>query len=193
MRRGISATFVLLALFLGGCPTPSGPDPVRVDFQGRAPIALDVAGIGVEQRYAPPGQAPYIDHELAQPPSEAVRAWAEQRLRAAGNAGQARVLIQEASLIEERLARTAGIQGMVAIDQSERYTLRLAARIEAENPARGSGYVEASAERSVTVPENATLSEREATWTRLIEATIGDLDTAIEERLRQHLPNLIRG
>ena len=47
--------------------------------------------------------------------------------------------------------------------------------------------VEAGVEHSITVPEDATLREREEAWFRLTEALMRDFDAELERALYQYM------
>ncbi|HET8726744.1 MAG TPA: hypothetical protein VFO41_04450 [Alphaproteobacteria bacterium] len=190
VRRFAALAFVALAAT--ACDTP----PIRafpdVTFADQTPIRLDVAQVEVVQSYQPTMEPPQVEHLFPQTPSEAMRRWVEERLQPVGTSGVARVYIENASVRSEALARTPGFRGTFTIDQSERLTADLAMRLEIQKPG-GSGYAVASAQRSITVPENATLAEREDIWFRLTESTMNDLDTRMELSIRTNLVRFVGG
>jgi hypothetical protein len=47
--------------------------------------------------------------------------------------------------------------------------------------------VKAEAERSVTIPEDASLRDREQVWFKLSEMVMNDLDAELEKSLYQHM------
>jgi hypothetical protein len=47
------------------------------------------------------------------------------------------------------------------------------------------GNAKAEARRSLTVPEDSTLNEREEVWYRLTEQTMRDLDVQLEQTIRE--------
>ena len=64
--------------------------------------------------------------------------------------------------------------------------------MEIDQPAtRSSGVTNALARRSITVPENASLAEREQIWFELTENTIRDLDAKFEEEVTAGLPQFL--
>lgn len=192
-RRFFLVAPLVLNAALAGCQTPPPPRAFpEISFANRSPIQLDVAQIEVVQRYRPPAAPPHVDHLFPQNPSDVLRRWADQRLRAVGRAGTARFIIEDAGVLEEGLARTPGLRGAFTIDQAERYTIRLAVRMKAQNPVTGTnGFATADDERSTTVAENATLADREATWYRLIDESSRDLDARLETNIRRLMGPLV--
>ena len=60
-------------------------------------------------------------------------------------------------------------------------------KLREDIPGLARASVTAEAERWVTVPEDATLNEREATWFALSEALMNDLDVELERALYQYM------
>lgn len=175
-----------------GCTRPAPLVLPPIGFAGRAPIELNVGRIEVVQRYQPPGTPPHVEHLFLQVPSDVIRRWAEQRLRAVGTLGTATVIIEDAGVVEEQLPRTPGLRGVFTVDQAQRYTVTLAVRVDADNPTiRTAGFASAHVERSVTVAEDAAPPDREATWYHLIETAAADLDGQLDASIRQHLAPLV--
>ncbi len=95
-------------------------------------------------------------------------------------------------MTEEALARDPGLRGLVTIEQSERYEAEFAVRLEIDQPAtRSTGVSNALARRSITVPENVSLAEREQVWFELTENTVRDLDAKFEQEVTTGLPQFV--
>jgi hypothetical protein len=82
----------------GGEPPQSFP-PLR--FNDLPPIQLNVASIEIEQRFFPSGMAPDVSNKAPEPPIEALKAMANDRLQAFGTANKAIFGIQDASMMRE--------------------------------------------------------------------------------------------
>lgn len=176
-------------LLLGACNTPpSSSSSPQITFQHLAPLSLQVRSIEVVRAYQSPGQAPHVDHQLSQPPADVAARWAQDRLRPAGASRQLRYIIKQASMVEVPLGVTEGLQGALKVEQSERYDALVRVEIEIITE---SGRVEATAfaqaERSITVPEDISLSERERTWFQLTDDVMKDFNVQLEATLRQRL------
>src|SRR5437667_10992455 len=93
-----STLFLLVGLALTACsstpPTPIAP----IAYTNATPIRLNAGSIEVVDQFKPPLAAPNVDHLFVQTPAAAVRAWAQGRLRAAGQSGAIRVTIVDASV-----------------------------------------------------------------------------------------------
>ena len=186
------SAFLACILLLSACP--SAPSRVFPDitFAGSPQIGLDVASIEIVQRYRPTLSDPYVDHLFPREPAAVIRRWAEERLVARGTTGTATLIIVNAAVTEEALARDPGFRGLVTIEQSERYEAEFAVRLEIDQPAtRSTGETNALARRSITTPENVSLAEREQVWFELTENTIRDLDAKFEEEVTAGLPQFL--
>ncbi len=178
-----------LALLASACNVP----PPQIDFpeityKHRPAIHFDVAEVVVERVYVPPLDKPNVDHLMPNPPVVLALRWAQDRLVADGQADRLVFRIIDASVVEIELHSDSGLQDMFTVSQSERYNARLAVEVELlEDGGFSRSIVKAEAERSVTMPEDATLHERDQVWFKLSEMVMNDLDAELEKSLYQHM------
>jgi hypothetical protein len=159
---------LFLGLALGACTAAPPPksDFAPISFAGKPSLQLDVG----------------VEHLFPDKPVDAATRWAGERLIAAGPANRARYIVREASVTETRLKRKGGLTGALTTEQSERYDARVVVEIQIAGGADGStGTATVQAERSITVPEDATLNERERTWHELTQKLMADLDAQLEQ------------
>lgn len=185
LRRSVLGAMMVAAL--AACSTSQPPVTARpVDFSSYAPILLSVASVNVvDAARIPAGQA-------AAPvsPSQAVQLWAQQRLRAAGTGGSARVTIKDASLVAVPLQKaTGGIKGYFTNDQAMRYDGRIEVEISAEvsGAATHRGSTKAFVTRSTTTAENITPANRDATLQELVSRMMDDLNARLDGGIRKDL------
>lgn len=189
-RRALARALVLgavAAAALSACSTSQPPVSARpVDFSNHAPIMLSVASVDVvDASRVPAGQA-----SAPVPPSQAVQMWAQQRLRAAGTNGSARVTIRDASLIAVPLEKaTSGVRGYFTNDQTMRYDGRIEVEISAEvsGAATHRGSTKAFVTRSVTTAENITPANRDATLQELVSRMMDELNARLDGGIRKDL------
>ena len=187
LRPAVLAIAATLAL--GACTSaPPRPQARQISFANLAPISFDVARIEVVQQYQPPQVPPNVDHLTPVQPTDAIRRWANERVRAMGGSGTMRVIIKDASITETHLAGTTGVRGAFTTDQSERYDGRLSVDLVVEVPSRRfQGYTGATVARTISVPENVSLQGREDAWHSLVERMMADLNAKLEEGIDGNL------
>ncbi|UCH73061.1 MAG: hypothetical protein JSU82_11910 [Rhodospirillales bacterium] len=181
-------------LWLASCATSpqetaSWPD---ITFTSSPALEFDVAEIKIATPYREPIEPPHVGEQFPVSPSRAARNWAEDRLRAVGRRGSVIVTIEQSSAVEEPLEQKGGLTGLVTKQQSERYTVVIAMKIEALDPV-GPRVASATTrtKKSVTVREDATLDEREQTWYQLTQDTMAAFDSAMEGQIRKTLAGFL--
>jgi hypothetical protein len=178
-------------LALAGCTTPVAlPVYPDITFQHKAPIRLDVRTIEVfETAQTGPVEAPNRDIRYALPvsPLAAMQSWAEDRLVPAGGAGIAQVAITENYFVETPLDKTTGIKGLFTVDQTERYEGAISVKIDIVGHPSRSGFVEARASASRTVPEDFSYNQRERVLYEMVDTLTHALDDRLEQEMRARL------
>jgi hypothetical protein len=177
---------------LAGCNTPvSIPVYPDITFQHKSPIRLDVRAIEVfETASTAPVEPPDRDIRYALPvsPLAAMQSWARDRLVAAGPAGIAQVTIAENRFVETPLDKTTGIKGLFTVDQSERYEGAMSVKLDIVGIANRSGFVEARAAATRTVPEDYSYNQREKALYDMVVSLSKALDERLEQEIRAKLP-----
>lgn len=195
MRLGMLRTFGALALLsLAACVT-SEPEPSfpEITFSHLPPIELNVREIEYAPRYQPPIETPNIGHDFPVPPAKAAERWIQDRLKAVGSVGKAKVVIRQATGTETKLRVKKGLTGAFTTDQAWRYDTQIEISIRAVDPNRKlTAQAAAVARQSRTVPEDASLSEREDVWFSLTETVMRKFDQAFEAQIRKDLAKFIK-
>lgn len=183
------ALALALTLALPACNTPPPQtDFPEITYKHRPPIRFDVSEVVVERDYTPPLDRPNVDHLMPNPPVVLAIKWAQDRLAADGQANRLVFRILDASVVEIPLHDDESLQDLLTVSQSDRYDARLAVVVElVEDSGFTRSIVKAEAERSVTVPEDASLYEREQVWFKLAETVMNDLESELEKSLYQYM------
>lgn len=191
--RALALAAVLMIELAGCASSPPPPSFATITYLERQPIALDVANIEVRQDYRPPLTPPNVEHRFPVSLSETVARWAQDRLRPVGSAGTATFIVTDASVVEEPLPTRKGLTGLLTTDQEARLRGRVAARLEvSQGGGLATGFVEANAVRTQTIPEGITLAERDRVFYRMEEALAKDLDRELEAAVREKLGQFLR-
>lgn len=184
-----------LILALAACNPPPPPQPSfpEIRFTDKPPISLDVKEIRIEESYLPPMKPPNVEHLFPVPPASAARTWAQDRLRAVGRFGIAKVTIENAAVISEALPIDKGFTGLFKKQQAEMLigTLKVRVEIPGDGGMRG-GFAEATANARHSVPENVSLNGRDEIEYGLTKELISEFDGNMEAAIRQHLGMLVR-
>jgi len=189
MRKLLFATACVLSL--SACVT--SPPPVQIlpdmTFQHLQAIPLQAARLTLHDKRQPyQGAGTDVSLRFPTSPAQALQTWAQQRLHPSAPTGQATFTLLEARAVEESLVRETGLTGLFTTNQSERYRVTIKAQLDVTAPAGvPSGQVTATATRFITVPEDASLFEREQAWYELVEQIMVDFDTTMEKNIREKL------
>ena len=188
MKRAFAA-IALAAGVLAACAQTPPPHPLPdLTFSQLGKIQLNVASVEIVENYIPPLRGPNIEHLFPLSPTQAARRWSEDRLSALGTKGRAQFFIDTASVVETVLPVEKGLRGAVTVDQASRYDATLVATLEIRNDRNFRlAFATARAERSLTVPEDLTLNERNAIQFRLVEDLMADLNAALESKIAEFL------
>lgn len=187
------AIAAVVLMFATACDTAPPPQMLpEITFSHLAPIKLDVRSVEIVSNYRPPMKAPNVEHLLRQNPEASLRRWANDRLRAVGSTGTARLVIANASIAETPLSKEKGFRATFTSQQSERYDGTVDAAIEIID-ARGTqrGFAAARSAHAKTVAENITLYNRERAWFDLTDLLMKDFNEEIELNMRRYLANWI--
>jgi hypothetical protein len=188
------AAALLSVLALGACANSAAPLALpEITFQHLGSFQLDVAQIEVLDEYVPPLKPPYVEHLFSSSPANVAVRWGRDRLKAVGTSRKARFIVRDAPVSETPLDVEEGLEGALTTDQSERYQARLSVLIEIVSEERGrEAYVEASAVRVRSVPEDTTLNERQRLFHAMTGDLMADLNAALERNILEHLGKYVR-
>ena len=178
-------------LFLVAPALPDGPRVPEISFRHLPAITFDVASIDVQQPFVSSSQPPSIESQIPVTPAQVAQNWARDRLKAGGADGVARYTILDASVREEALKTDRTVTGLLKTEQESKLEGRVEVRIDISNP-NGTGFTNAIATRSQTVPEGLTLDEREQLQIDFVEALGQDMNRRLETEIRFNLTAFVK-
>lgn len=181
---------VAVCLVAASCVTtePRRADLPELTFSHLVPHGLAVAQVEVASEAPTSTQAPHIEATAPVSPETALRRWAAHRLAAAGGTEVARLVIATAALTETPLKVRSGLKGAFYKDQSVRYDAEVSAVLHiVQGGGAPVGSAEATARRSRTLAEDASVNDRRRAQFDLVEAVLTDFDREMEKSLRAHL------
>ena len=188
-------TLMMAAALVVGC-TMATPEPrplPALSYQKYPPIRINVARIQVVDKYAPSGQMPHIETQMALPLPDAVHQWAQRRFQAMGQDGVLTITIDNAAMLAEDLNRSKGVRGVFTIDQAQRFSGAIHVSFSASDMSFGrSGNAQVEVKSSRTVAEDASLQQQDVVLANLTESLLTELDAATLRVWAEKLPSLMQ-
>lgn len=184
-RRALHAVLVG-AFLLGGC-TQGTPEPAPLSFAPGPVISLAVQSVEIEEQQPPVG-GNFIDKRRSQDLLAAARQFLGQRIQPAGGADWGKIVIEEASIVEQPRERQGGIRGALTREPAAEMVGILAVRVAVVD---GFGieraYARARVEMRRGVLEGTKVIERDDIARNLMQdllnALAGPLENSIVENL----------
>ncbi|WP_341705441.1 hypothetical protein [Ferrovibrio sp.] len=166
----------------------------EIGFADQPKLTFAAASVETIQEYQPSAQPPHIELGIPQSPVLVAQRWTRDRI-ALDNSQPYRltVVIRRAAVTEEDLKKTPGLRGSFTEDQIARFSTDVAMAVELRD-ARGFkvGEATASAKRSTTMSEKASLNDRDRLIHELVKATMMDVNRELEQNIRQYMPLYVR-
>jgi hypothetical protein len=189
MRHLLSV--VILLSVLAACaeaPQPPAIAPMTLDYTRLGLLPLQVKNLDFRQS-TPLNAASDANFANYKPRlADAAYRWGVDRLRANGSQGRAVLTIGTATITRNRLAVRDDIGGWFTRAQSEKWVGQLAASLTVEGAGGGfSGTATANVTRSTTLPEDASASEKENAYRRLLLGLMDDFNAQMTTSMREHL------
>jgi hypothetical protein len=183
-----------LGLALTACSSPPPPTQrlPEMTFLYKQPIRLNIARVEVVSEYSAPAQHPNIEYDMPVSPENAVRRWAQDRLKATGKDGILRVVIKKASATENPLQTDLGFSGMFKKEQQARVDENLEVTLQMLDDHQFT-VAEATGKsfRSRTEPEGQKLNERDQLLYDMTYDLVRGFDEEIESNLRSAFANWV--
>ena len=194
MIARIAALFIVAVALTACGGKPQLQRLPDLNFSYEKPINLDVAQVEIKSDYVPPGHLPNYEHLMPISPEAAAIIWAKDRLRPQGKTGFIRVEIKDARVIKTDLRLDESLSAKFREQQAERYDAWLEVSIElldARHLPTGTA-VTARANHTRSLPEGATVNERDRALYDVTEALARDIDTQMDGLIRNYMgPNIL--
>ena len=183
MRTNVVFLCLSVVFLLSGCvgapPAATQPD---ITFANFTPIQLDVAAVEVLGEYKPPMKEPNVEHTFSTPLYVVVENLVKKKLIASGSENVLRVIIGDASVVQEELPVTRGFMDVFLVEPSKLLNASVLLRFEMVNllsPDVILGHAEVSAKRTRTLMEDASIIDRDRAYLGLTEDLMGDLNNGL--------------
>ncbi len=183
-----------LLVLVGGCSSETAApiQPLVLDYTRLGKINLAVAKLEFMNSapLATPKDATIFQNYKPQL-NDALYRWGIDRLQAGGKQGRAKLVIHDSSLHREALPRQTGIDSWFTRQQSERWSGKATVDLRIEDAGNFTGNASATVTHSTTLPEDASPSERENAYRRLLLGMMDDLNAKMDRAIRDHLNPVI--
>lgn len=180
MTKSFMAFMGVVALVtLAGCS--EGPPDSRLPeltFANMQPLAVEAARVEVINNYKPPMKEPNVEHTFPLPPALAAEKLVQNQIIAAGTQHVLRALIEDASVVREKLPVETGFTDMFVREPAEKLKARVLLRFELVNenaPDIVLGHANVVATREKTLIEDISPADRDAAYFELTKALTQDL------------------
>lgn len=189
LRRYILLSGALLcASQVAACSTaaPVDRDSVAaITAKMNVPYYVNASHVSVESKYNAMGNREDISMTLPMPLDTAVKNYALNRFHAAGVDGVLHVVIEEASVFMAHEESPSAIASWVGAGSRDRYTAVVKLRLFRESSSIGPGAMGTAlrAERSVAMPADISLDERDERLREFTTELLADLDKAATESI----------
>lgn len=184
--RKLLLTAAVLALMpvaaCSGISTP-GPRPVDLSYTQLQPLSLNVGQVQVNNM-APAGKTNNPSLE----PSPALERYARQRFQGNMGDGILNVNIEQASMRSAEVAPTGDWTEKFRLSKPIEYTVTMRVGLDLQGKANQPGVKSAyTLERKKTLPDNASLADRDREISDLIASMIRDLDGTLQNGVSQNM------
>ena len=179
-----------ITLSLTACSTLFGTTEDEAQYNeprytDKTPIELKVNKIDIVSEFTPSFTRPNVEHLFPVSIEKAANTWGQDRLVAAdfSSTKVAEVIIKDASVTEE-------IEESEQIFEQDKvkYSARLVVSVkiyDSETLAQASTDVEAW--RSLTIPANTDIAQKETYWHSMVEKLFADFDDRMTNEINQNL------
>lgn len=194
-KASLTAAALFSLALLAGCANtpPTTALPVQ-GFDHLPPAMLNAASVEIVQTYTPPMERPHVEHLFPTPLYKTIERYGRERFQMGSDTGKVRVIIDEASVLEETLPKHTGIQDFFYRDQDKDYKGRIALQFKfyADDAAMiPLGEARVVSERTMSMEEGIAPAERDRQWLEMSEQMVNDLDAAVLRVLRSELPQML--
>ena len=188
----IFSIMISTILFLTSCQTANRAEFPQITFRHTEPIKLNVRNLKIIDFFKPTYSPPHVEHEFPIPPSQVLKAWANDRIKPVGTLGTVIFLIKDASVVEDQLRLDKTISGLFLTEQSHRYRANVAVQIKiVDIPNTSDSVANATANRSQTINEGISINNKHHLWFEMTEFLFKEFNVAMENSIRKHLSNFL--
>lgn len=175
------------ALALSACAVAHPQSTPQLTFANYTPLSLSVQSANVVETYKTKTRADDVSGQFVMAPSEAVKAYAANRFKAAGAPDGAFTLdIEETFVTVRQIDQKNKVLEWSGVGKEDEYRVYLQVRVVAQPSGfKGQQSTTIRFDRTLVMPSSTPLVDRDMRQTRFLEQLISDLDKRVNEALDQ--------
>jgi len=183
---GLVSTAAAIALVSCAARDIAGNRPIS--FGNRPALPLMVGAVNILQTYDPKANPADVSSRFVTPPHEAIREYAQTRLRGAQGADTLQFIIEDATVLTREIEQDSSTLKWAGLGREDEYTVTVRVKVQKEGAGglQGEGAI-IRFRRTLVMPQSVSLVEREARQIRFLEQLIRDLDDSLTLSLRDSL------
>lgn len=187
----IIISFLAIAA-LAACQTSAPARLGKPQFTGPA-FAINASDIQFTKTNPTPATDIQAREQFPTRLDSGMEQWARDRLQLRGGANRLELELVDAYVTEQPLPVTKGFSGLFKNEQSARYTGKLKVVLKLYTPERVMPHagVESEVSRSMTLPEGASVAERQQAYNDLVISMLQHIDEDMSQRIPQHLAEFL--
>ena len=185
----LSIIIISIFLFFSACSQKIYDEPIVPAFQplDYRPLSINARKLVIIQNWKMPGEKPFYEHLISPNPSSILTDWAGNTLLPAGSSGEVTLDIRKASVIITDIYQADNITDQFIDNQQNKIEVELAGQLMWLQPVTGqTGFLDARAVSSTTVPESSTAVEFDVA----VQKTILSALSGFDKKLRLEIESL---
>ena len=170
-----------------GCTTQtvSGKPLAELTYDNIQPLYVSASNIDVVDNYNPSADPQDVSSRFPTPPDIAVRRWAERRLQPGVGTGTLRFVIDSVTAHKSAQGPENSLQRWTGQGATSTYNVIMKISMTKQTDARmGNSNHAFTVTRSVTIPDNWSIAQREAEMQSFVETIVAAVDESVMAVLR---------
>ncbi len=185
-----------MAFLLAACASVGAlPELQPPNYEKYGVTRLDVREIQIVNSYIPPMQAPHVEQQFVVPPYVVVRDWAGRRFQAVGSIGVAKIIIENASVVQKDIksGNDNAFANMFNDTVDKQYDMLVQVRIEITSPKyENTPFAAVKVIRTMQTKESIALSARDEGWHNMNLAMLDELNRLMTNSVKNKLGGVVR-
>lgn len=183
----------LVALLLASCSVVQSDPPPPLSFTRYQPILLNVGTIDFVEEYKSPMKPPYVEHLMPYSPTEAMRIWVKDRIRATGSEHTLQVIIKDARVLATKAEKNSGVLGFMRLTSDKRYDLSLTVemRIYGRESAMSEASLNVSTTRTIHISDITPVHEKNVRFQQMIADAMESINAELEKNMFSYFGSFI--